>query len=177
MRHVDARYLDAGIQLSKAIAFERILAAQLARLAGHFSRRINAKLKNEPLIGWPFSVSSSLSFSPSLVWRFRDEVTRDLLIPGLDLFAWPARVRGGNDQPGSRFSNRVSEFLIGACDKASKEDDKVRIQVCILFESVDLWPCYLRTSRFHQCGEPPWISPLPCRPRRRRADRSLFEML
>jgi hypothetical protein len=31
-------------------------------------------------------------------------------------------------------------------------------QGCILFESVDLWPCYLRMGRFTNVGEPPWIS-------------------
>jgi hypothetical protein len=31
-------------------------------------------------------------------------------------------------------------------------------QGCILFESVDLWPCYLRTGRFTNLGDPPWIS-------------------
>jgi hypothetical protein len=33
-----------------------------------------------------------------------------------------------------------------------------KFQVCILFESVDLWPCYLRTDRFTNVGDPPWIS-------------------
>jgi hypothetical protein len=31
-------------------------------------------------------------------------------------------------------------------------------QGCILFESVDLNACYLRTGRFTNVGEPPWIS-------------------
>jgi len=69
MRHADARYLDAGIDLGKQFAFERILAAQLARLAGHFSLRIDAQLKNEPLIDGRFCVLVAVIFS-SLVWRF-----------------------------------------------------------------------------------------------------------
>jgi len=35
---------------------------------------------------------------------------------------------------------------------------KAVFQVCILFESVDLWPGYLRTGRFTNVGDPPWIS-------------------
>jgi hypothetical protein len=56
-----------------------------------------------------------------------DEVTRDLPIPVMNSFAWSPGL-GVGDYP-TRFesSNRVSGIPHRACDKASKEDDKIRI--------------------------------------------------
>jgi hypothetical protein len=51
-----------------------------------------------------------------------------------------------------------AEFLIALCDKASKEATIAVFQVCPLFESVDLCRPYLRTGRFTNVGDPPWIS-------------------
>src|SRR5271156_4342775 len=50
MRHTDARYLDAWIDLREKLSFERIFPAQFTLLTSHFSRRGDLQLKNQSLI-------------------------------------------------------------------------------------------------------------------------------
>ena len=85
-------------------------------------------------------------------------MTRDLLIPVLNLFAWPPALGVVMIQPGSRFQTGSAEFLIAHAIRRQRRMTIAIFQVCILFESVDLWPCYLRTGRFTNVGELPWIS-------------------
>src|ERR1017187_6263289 len=67
-RHAHARYSDTGIELREELSLERILPAQFAGLAGHFSIRVNLQLKNELRIArcvmWPVRCH----FFSSLVW-------------------------------------------------------------------------------------------------------------
>ena len=50
MRHADARYSDAGIELPEEFSFERIFPSESGWLASDFTGRINPQLKNESLI-------------------------------------------------------------------------------------------------------------------------------
>jgi hypothetical protein len=126
MRHADARYLDAGIELGEQFAFERILAAQLAWLAGHFTGRIDTQLENNLLIECRFLCPVRCHFLLTCL-ALQDEVTRDLLIPVLNLFAWPPGLGVGVCQTRFEIPNRVSGIPHRVCDKASKEDDKIHI--------------------------------------------------
>jgi hypothetical protein len=119
--------------------------------------RIDAQLKNEPLIDGRFLCPRRYHFLLTCL-ALRDEVTRDLPILVLNLFAWPPALGVVMIQPGSRFQTGSAEFLIAHAIRRQRRMTIAVFQVCILFESVDLWRCYLRTGRFTNVGEPPWIS-------------------
>ncbi|MGA9128793.1 MAG: hypothetical protein WB425_11705 [Terracidiphilus sp.] len=68
-RYTHARYSDAGIELREELSLERVLPAQFAGLAGHFSSHIDLQLKNELgfncRVLWP----CRCHLFSSLVWR------------------------------------------------------------------------------------------------------------
>src|ERR1035437_2547052 len=67
-RHAYARYSDAGIEFRKELSLERILPAQFAGLAGHFSIGVNLQLKNELRIARCFMWPCRCHLFSSLVW-------------------------------------------------------------------------------------------------------------